>query len=198
MIVLVEEIRDEGLELHRELTKELLAEILGGSNGGTGFSPVGPGRLEARFDRVGDKLLLKGEASVKVEGRCRRCLAAVQLDVPIQFMLNLVARPPEPQSNEGEALTEKHDLKGRGASFDLASVDDEVFDGREIDLGAIVREQLLLGLPMDGLCKDDCKGLCALCGEDLNVRECGCERKVTDPRWAALKDIKLNGKRGGS
>ena len=69
--------------------------------------------------------------------------------------------------------------------------DEEQFDGRQIDLGAIAREQILLAMPMDVVCKEDCRGLCSVCGQDLNAKECGCQRKVTDPRWAALQDIKL-------
>ena len=52
-------------------------------------------------------------------------------------------------------------------------------------------EQMLLGLPMDVLCKPDCKGLCMVCGQDRNANDCGHEQKVPDPRWSALKNIKL-------
>lgn len=192
MIVLLEEIREEGLALERVLAPDFLAEVLTGEGPETGFKPAGPGTLKARLDRVGERVLLRADARVKVAAECRRCLAPVTLDVPTHFELNLVAVPPEAKGEgdeEGEAKEHK-DQEGRAASFDLQG-DDEAFDGREIDLGGIVREQILLALPMDVLCKDECKGLCTVCGQDLNVKECGCQRKVMDPRWAALKDIKL-------
>ena len=77
-------------------------------------------------------------------------------------------------------------------SFDLQDTDEEVFDGKTIDLDPIVREQVLLALPMGVVCREDCQGLCAQCGQNLNEKKCGCEQRVIDPRLAALKDIKLN------
>jgi uncharacterized protein len=192
MIVLLEEIGEDGLTLEQVLEESFLGKVLEGD--GTGYKPAGAGALKARFDRVGDKLLLKGDGSLRVLGECRRCLAAVELDVPVHFDLNLVQRPPGGEDDEPEKPKEKKPRRGEGqktASFELEAADEALFDGREIDLDAIVREQILLDLPMDGLCREDCRGLCSVCGQDLNVRECGCERKVVDPRWAALKDIKL-------
>ena len=49
----------------------------------------------------------------------------------------------------------------------------------------------VLALPVSVICQDDCKGLCTVCGQDLNEKECGCQRKVVDIRLAKLKDIKL-------
>ena len=46
---------------------------------------------------------------------------------------------------------------------------------------------MLVSLPLRVLCREDCKGLCTVCGQDLNQRECGCERKPTDPRWAGAE-----------
>jgi len=55
-----------------------------------------------------------------------------------------------------------------------------------------VREQVLLAIPMSAVCREDCAGLCAQCGQNLNEKKCGCETKVIDPRLAPLKNIKLN------
>ncbi|MBI5543582.1 MAG: DUF177 domain-containing protein [Deltaproteobacteria bacterium] len=187
MFVLIEEIRDGGLALDRELGEEYLARVLSEGGPETGFAPAGAARLKARFDRVGDKILLRGDVAVSVKGACKRCLIDVTIEVPVHFELNLVARKPEG--------SEREELEGGEVVQDADSIaesaDEESYDGRQIDLGAIVREQILLALPMDGLCREDCKGLCSVCGQDLNVKECGCQRKVADPRWAALKDIKL-------
>jgi uncharacterized protein len=187
MKILFEEIPDDGLSLERELGLEYLGQVLGGEGPEIGFSPAAPARLAARFDKVGDKLLLKGRAQVGVKGSCKRCLAEVVLEVPVQFQLNLVPRASPQGPDEGEDRRERREE----GSLELDSADEEPFDGREIDLGGIVREQILLALPMDGLCSETCKGLCPVCGQDLNVKECGCQRTVADPRWAALKNIKL-------
>jgi len=53
-----------------------------------------------------------------------------------------------------------------------------------------MREQFYLALPMKPLCREDCKGLCPRCGEDLNVKGCGCVIETADPRWEALKTLK--------
>lgn len=188
MIVLLEEIREGGLAVDRPLTEAYLQGVLHGDGPDTGFRPAGEARLKGRFDKVGDKVLLHGDTKVRVATQCRRCLADVQVDVPVHFELNLVARRKEEAEEDPEAEHEAFEDQ----AYQSTAADEETFEGREIDLGRIVREQILLALPMDGLCKDDCKGLCTVCGQDLNVKDCGCQRKVADPRWAALKDIKLN------
>jgi len=191
MIVLLEEIRDEGLSVDRELTREYLEGVLNPDGASMGFKAQGPASLKARFDRVGDKLLLRGETEVGVVGPCRRCLADVVARVPVRFELNLVPRSARPDGEEGDGVEGEHEAHEGEGAYEAETADGEIFDGRQIDLGAIAREQIVLALPMDLLCKDECKGLCTVCGQDLNVKECGCQRKVPDPRWAALKDIKL-------
>jgi uncharacterized protein len=68
-----------------------------------------------------------------------------------------------------------------------------VFDGESIDVDEIVKEQVLLSVPIRSLCKSDCKGFCPTCGADRNAGECGCQPGEVDPRWAALKGL-MNGK----
>lgn len=63
-----------------------------------------------------------------------------------------------------------------------------IVDNMRFDLDGLVREDIYLALPSRFLCKDDCKGLCPVCGKDLNNGECGCE-KPTDSRWDALKEL---------
>ena len=63
-----------------------------------------------------------------------------------------------------------------------------VVEDRQLDLDALVNEDVYLSLPYRMLCKPDCKGLCALCGADLNEGPCACE-KPADSRWDALKDL---------
>jgi hypothetical protein len=59
-----------------------------------------------------------------------------------------------------------------------------------IELRDIVEEQMWLNIPIKPLCQDSCKGLCTICGADLNSGECGCDRHVGDPRFAVLKGFK--------
>ncbi|MBR6712332.1 MAG: DUF177 domain-containing protein [Selenomonadaceae bacterium] len=71
--------------------------------------------------------------------------------------------------------------------LDKAEAIDEVLDVTEL-----LRDILLAAQPMKNLCKADCKGLCPVCGANLNEGECGCKRFIVDPRLAALEDFKLD------
>jgi len=61
-----------------------------------------------------------------------------------------------------------------------------------IDLAIAVRDAVLLSVPMKPLCSADCRGLCPVCGEDLNLKKCSCTVTVVDARWEALKELKSN------
>jgi uncharacterized protein len=80
-------------------------------------------------------------------------------------------------SSDGEALIEETEL------------DEAYVENGEIDLAEVVREQILLDLPEQVYCSDDCKGLCPKCGSNLNLIDCNCIFSEIDPRWAALKGL---------
>lgn len=71
--------------------------------------------------------------------------------------------------------------------FDKSEAVDDV-----IDVTELLRDVLIAGQPMKNLCKPDCKGLCPVCGANLNDGDCGCEKFIIDPRLAALEDFKLS------
>jgi uncharacterized protein len=77
---------------------------------------------------------------------------------------------------------------------DAVGPDDDAFeiDGDQIDLAVPVREYVLLELPTDPLCRDDCAGICPQCGADRNETSCDCDTTVRDERWAALDDLRLD------
>ncbi len=62
----------------------------------------------------------------------------------------------------------------------------------KVDLEPLARESLILDLPLVPLCKDDCRGLCATCGKDLNTGDCDCAPAGADVRWAALDVLRLS------
>jgi len=66
-----------------------------------------------------------------------------------------------------------------------------VFDGEGIELDDLVREELLLALPVNLLCREDCKGLCPVCGIDRNQSDCRCESDAVDSRWQKLKELQM-------
>lgn len=72
--------------------------------------------------------------------------------------------------------------------------DDELLsyvNGYELDTDALVSEELMIGFPMKVLCDEECKGICTVCGANLNRGECGCDRTVLDPRMSIIRDLFL-------
>ncbi len=96
----------------------------------------------------------------------------------LAFGFEAVYVPSEELLSEGEAELEADDL------------DVDVLDADQMDMREVVREQLLLNLPDQIFCKEDCKGLCQKCGANLNLIDCSCKETEIDPRWAALKNLK--------
>jgi uncharacterized protein len=192
MLVKIDQIRDAGLHVDEQMNLELLGATLEGS----GFRATEPLKVSADFRKVSGGVLLSGKFTSRVVADCKRCLTEAKLELPVSFTINLV-----PESLvRGEGVLDKEELEEKdrghgesGGSFAMDATDEEVFDGKVIDLEPIVREQLLLALPMSAVCREDCGGLCTNCGQNLNDKQCGCETKFVDPRLAALKKIKLQG-----
>ncbi|QQR81740.1 MAG: DUF177 domain-containing protein [Deltaproteobacteria bacterium] len=80
-----------------------------------------------------------------------------------------------------------------GPNDDPGDDDDSIsyYKTEELDLDDILKESLYLNIPIRDLCKEDCKGLCPQCGQNLNLKTCACKTEKIDPRLAALKNIKL-------
>lgn len=203
MLVKIEEIQEPGLELSQPIERNVLDEALKDSEG---FSLVQAGPLRASFRKVSGQVHVSGGFRATVNGPCRRCTRDVPVELPVEFALRMVRHLPKPEVEDDEAAapTPKKPSKKRrqqveddlqaesAASFELAEVDAEPFDGKTIDLDPIVREQVLLALPVTVLCRDDCKGLCPTCGQDLNENDCGhSEKKEIDARLAKLQGITL-------
>ena len=188
MLVKIEEIQDKGLELNEPVSVELLAEALEPSEG---FKVIEAGKIALRFKKVAGRVFLTANMKAELIAPCKRCAKDVSLGVPVNFSLRMVDKSQFDRHPSAEEDDDGGNAESAG-SFDLDQVDAEPFDGKTIDLDPIIREQVLLALPVSVLCREDCKGLCTVCGEDLNEKDCGCERKVVDVRLAKLKDIKLN------
>lgn len=184
----IDEIQGDALEIERDVPAEWLTDILDGDEP-TGFTGRGGFRLAAELQKLVGSILLRGSARVRAQAPCKRCLTEVVLELPIDFTLNLI--PAGDALGAARARDIAPEEEEPAGTFEPEMADEEIFHGKVIDLGAILREQILLALPMDALCKESCKGLCSVCGQDLNQADCGHDRSVLDPRWAGLKDIKL-------
>ncbi len=189
MLVKTEEIQpNKPLELSETLTPSIFDTL---AKDAPGFRFVSATPLKVVFRKVSGRIWLKGEFEAQMVGPCKRCLKDVELALPVSFELRMVSQA-EYEAEQGRAEGEDDGDGEQAGTFALDEVDAEPFDGKTIAMDPIVREQVLLALPVAVLCGSDCKGLCMVCGQDLNEKECGCERKVVDVRLAKLKDIKLN------
>ena len=133
-------------------------------------------RVQVVAEKHGRQVRLRGSLKVSLELACARCLDAVRMQLSPEFDQFY-------QSNPGSNLS---------GEIALTRVDTEVgfFNGDFIDVVDIVREQIVLALPMKPMCREDCKGLCRHCGGNRNVTDCGCQELGADPRLAPLIDIK--------
>lgn len=119
---------------------------------------------------------VSGEIYAKPLIECIRCLEPVEHE--LKFPFETVFVRPEDFAADKEREVQGDDLKV------------DILEDDSIDLTQIVREQLLLEMPTQVLCSEDCKGLCDRCGTNLNTGECRCKEDDIDPRWAALKNLK--------
>lgn len=198
----VDQIEEAAQPWDAELPRELLDEVLAGPPA-TEFKADGQANVHARLTKMGRKVLVQGKFTMPLKGICKRCLKPLSLDAPAEFTLHYVPRDAEAvaakkkrdddEAKGGDKKKRREDDEAAG-SFEPALADEEMYAGKTIDLGLALREQVLLALPPSPLCKEDCKGLCPKCGKDLNDGECGCDRTVADPRWAALKQVQLDKK----
>jgi uncharacterized protein len=186
MRVNIDEIKDAGLRRSWDVAREAADEMVSGDQ--AGYRARGPLHVEALLEKIERRVRVDAHGKAQLTVPCRRCLTPVLVDLPVDFELTLV--PEDEYEDPARAEADDHAGPGSG-SFDPRDAEEEVYRGKTIDLDPLVREQLVLSLPAYPVCGEDCKGLCPVCGANLNERECGCDRHVPDPRWAALKKLKL-------
>ncbi len=187
MRVNIDEIKEAGLDRRWDVTQVQLDEMLAGDP--AGYRARGPAHVDARLEKLGRRVRVEGDTRAALTAGCKRCLTPVSVDVPVEFELTLV--PADEHADDASGADADHDKGPRGGSFSADDAEEETYTGKVIDLDPIVREQILLAMPEYPVCDEQCKGLCPVCGANLNDRECGCDRHVPDPRWAGLKNVKL-------
>ncbi|MBZ5657326.1 MAG: DUF177 domain-containing protein [Acidobacteriia bacterium] len=126
--------------------------------------------------KVVQDIRLKGKLDTSLEVACARCLDPVLYEVDRSF--DLLYRPLGTDAGHEEL------------SITDAEAEIGYYQGEGLMLEDALREQVLLALPLKVVCREDCKGLCPLCGKNLNESQCSCAAHMEDPRWAALKEIR--------
>lgn len=135
----------------------------------TDLKVTAPIQLEGVVENAGDVILLKADVKTEIERTCGRCLKVFNEPLAAQVVEKFY--PAGAENIENDAFIYESDL---------------------LDITEPVRESLLLAVPLQSLCREDCRGLCPVCGADRNEGDCGCDATTVDPRLAALKQFIKN------
>lgn len=185
----VDRIPDQGLPVQGVIDAQALTELLEIPSPALFTVPDGA-EVDLRLFAIGDAVRIVGELNVPIHAPCARCLEPCT--ETLHEVLDLTLFPASAQHGEARDMGDPEQA-GDDAGEELSSttLNSGFYHGDKLDLRETLREILLLDQPMRLLCKDDCAGLCDLCGHNLNLGPCQCVRDNVDPRWQALKDIKL-------
>ncbi len=140
------------------------------------FRLSGDARVEGEILKGAAQIDVNGVITAPAELDCTRCLEPVSKDLTIEIAASFVASENFATDKEREVSPEDLDV--------------DVLDGDRLDLIQLVREQIVLNFPEQVFCVPNCKGLCPKCGANRNLIDCKCDLDETDPRWAALKNLK--------
>jgi uncharacterized protein len=171
MFVNVLEIPSEGLKIDENIRFDSFSLV---EEEAIFLEPV---KIKIEIHKENEKVFVSGRVSTTLSLTCSRCLSPYPFKIDSYF--DLVYYPIEDFLREEEPEKE------------LKEADFESMFYREniIDIDSLVLEQINLTIPMKPLCSESCKGLCPVCGTNLNEGECGCKVKSEDPRLGKIKLI---------
>ncbi len=134
-----------------------------------GYQLASSAQVSGQIKDMGGYMQLSAVCHVSYKTQCARCLKELEGECRIEFVRS-VATKLESENEEEEYLL--------------------VNENSAVSIDEAISEELYLSLPLRSLCKDDCLGLCPKCGCNKNEKECTCQTKEIDPRWAVLKNFK--------
>jgi DUF177 domain-containing protein len=118
---------------------------------------------------------VKGQYTVEMAAQCDRCLGQARFPLDVRF--DLFYRPVSEIAREEEV------------AIDEGEAEIGFYQGEGMELEDILREQVLLTLPMQRVCSEACKGICPVCGKNRNETDCDCKIATRDDRWGALRNL---------
>ncbi len=123
------------------------------------------------FANIGTgKAKMDAKAKISFAAECDRCLT--QTSVDLELSIERVVISPDVETEDEEESDSR-----------------QFMEDFQLDTEALVYQEILENWPMKILCREDCKGVCPVCGQNRNIRECGCDTFVPDPRMAVIGDI---------
>ncbi len=134
--------------------------------------PRGPVHLAGSLYKQGTQLVVRATLYYELASECNRCLEPVGQAMQTPLEAGYQISPTVPAETNDEEVT-------------VISVNTQF-----IDLTEPIREAMLLAVPLKSLCRQDCRGLCPICGMNLNTETCTCKPSRPDPRWAPLQTLR--------
>lgn len=165
MLIAIDRLPSEGLRVSRDF--EFLSLDLVEENAVF----LEPAHAEVLVRRLGDEVVVQGEVRTRLSFICSRCLTPFEFPVASRF--DLVYLPEE--------------LNDVCEELDDERIDQMFYRDGELDLRAVVLEQLNLTFPAKPLCRSDCEGICAVCGEIIRDARCSCVARGVGARLAGVK-----------
>jgi len=170
----IKSIPETGKDLSLDLGKEWF-DRWRGEDPGLEFSQ-GAMRGTVSLAKHGHDILVRGHLQGHLDLACGRCLEPFSAKLEADFDLLLLPAP-------AGAAPEEEELSA-------AQLDLDFYSGETVDLEAIIREQIILMVPLKPLCRETCHGLCPLCGANLSRETCSCQVKKSDSPFAQLAKLK--------
>ena len=132
--------------------------------------------LHIQVEYAGDqKLRVSGLTNLTIGIPCDRCLEEVPVDFKLDFTREVETKEAEVALDEADQLDENNYI-----------------DGYHLDVEKLLYNEILVGWPMKVPCSEDCKGICSVCGQNLNEGTCSCEDTGLDPRMSVIRDVFKN------
>lgn len=128
---------------------------------------VDPVSMSSELHLSGETVIVQGSGQAQARFVCARCLREFEQAVSVQF---------------SEAFSQSEDVVAADEEGDIELINEEY-----IDLLPLIEEHIVISFPFAPLCAEHCKGLCAMCGQDLNEQQCSCAEEMIDPRLEGLK-----------
>jgi uncharacterized protein len=138
-------------------------------------SPLHVAGMAELLANTDGEVRIKGRLKVEMKSACDRCLGEAHF--PLDCAFDLFYRPSESLDAEEEV------------AIDEGEAEMGFYEGAGMELEDVLREQILLLLPMQRVCSADCKGICPFCGRNRNESACDCRLETADDRWSALRNI---------
>lgn len=161
-------------EPHTAIEDKVVSDMKEVSIGGRTFPVTEIQPVHIQIEYAGEKKLhITGDTRLEVVIPCDRCLEDVTEVLELSFEKNV-------------------NLDSECDAADDDSDEANYIDGYHLDVEQLLYNEILVGWPTKVLCREDCRGICSICGQNLNEGTCSCEDTGLDPRMSVIRDVFKN------